>query len=91
MNTYMKAGECLKSASRGTARPGAMGIILVCLEVTITIIATKAVANNKTLKATSMATEQKLVLCPGGDPDDFNGTSGASMDAMIVGIWVAGS
>lgn len=63
----MKAGDWLNLATTGIVMLGNVKS-LVCLEATITIIPTKAVAKTKTLKATSTTCS----ILPGLDPDDFD-------------------
>lgn len=54
--TYIKAGDWLKFAAIGNTKPGEIGISLVCLDVTITMIATNDVTNNVALNITSTIT-----------------------------------
>lgn len=88
--TYMLAGDWFQLASKGIARVGEIGIILLCLDVTKTMIAPKLVTNSNALKATS------AITCFFWDPNEcFIGAS-ISMVArggpvMSVGARVTGS
>lgn len=77
----------------GIAKPGTTGINLVCLEVTMIMSATKAVANSMALNTTSITTwflaEPVAVLnlfVGAGDSTDMVECDGL-MDGIVTGMY----